>query len=202
MLQSATISKKFYVFFHLLPFLINLKKNARQGKLPKAFFKALRNYIKSILFIAHLVGGLKLLKCVAIAVYNRLGLKLDGKLFVNHRQNLPVGIVHFVVRNLLGRQHASLVNHLLCLREVHKVIVCLFEKTKYRVRQKLNANMFRFDIRFTQLHLYYLSVNCQSNEHTGTRLGKVLILIFFIFDFLRWPSHEKVKQTKAYAFGG
>jgi hypothetical protein len=78
MVKSTTISRNFYVFFHLLPFLINLKKNAQAGKLPKAFFKALRNYLKSILFIAHLVGGLKLLKCTAVSVSNTLNFKIDG----------------------------------------------------------------------------------------------------------------------------
>ncbi len=78
MLQTVGISKNFYVFFHLLPFLIKLRKNIRTGKLPKAFYKSLRNYLKSILFIAHLVGGLKLLKCTTVTYFNKLNVRLDG----------------------------------------------------------------------------------------------------------------------------
>jgi hypothetical protein len=44
----------------------------------KAFLKLLENYIKSILFIAHLVGGLKFLKCAAVNVLNPLNIRLDG----------------------------------------------------------------------------------------------------------------------------
>lgn len=79
MASTVKISKNFYFFFHLIHFLINLKRNARLGKLPKAFFKSLKNYIKSILFIAHLVGGLKLLKCTAVSLYNKFGLRINGK---------------------------------------------------------------------------------------------------------------------------
>lgn len=82
MVKTTTMSKKFYLFFHLLPFLLKFKKNLREGKLSKALFKTFRNYIKSILFIAHMVGGLKLLKCIAVSNLSLFNMKLDGMFFV------------------------------------------------------------------------------------------------------------------------
>jgi hypothetical protein len=42
-------------------------------------FKAFKSYIRSILFIAHLVGGLKILTCAAVSL---IKIKLDGKVFL------------------------------------------------------------------------------------------------------------------------
>ncbi len=86
MARTTATSSKFYLFFHLLPFLLKLKKNLRQGKFSKACLKSLKNYMRSILFIAHLVGGLKLLLCSAVSLSSNFKMKIDGILFFSQER--------------------------------------------------------------------------------------------------------------------
>jgi len=128
MLKTITKSSKFYVFFHLVPFMLKLRKNLKQGKLSKSFQKALQKYIRSILFIAHLVGGLKLLLCSSVSIAKTLKIKLDGTNNFKFRKSFYLGHIGFIFRNLLGITFTTIINHLFCIRKVYQIFISIFKK--------------------------------------------------------------------------
>ncbi len=66
-----TVSK-FYILFHLLPYLLKVKKMIREKRFISSTMKAILNFIGSLLFMAHLVCGLKATLCT----YSNLNLKI------------------------------------------------------------------------------------------------------------------------------
>jgi hypothetical protein len=62
--------------FHLIPYLLKLKKNAREGTLTETSFKAIRKFMGSLLFMATTVAFLKAALCLGhkIPPYNYDGI--------------------------------------------------------------------------------------------------------------------------------
>lgn len=69
-----TISK-FYVIFHLIPYLLKVKKLIRDQRIFKGSMRAIMNFLGSLCFMLHLVCGLKATLCI----HSNLGLPIDGK---------------------------------------------------------------------------------------------------------------------------
>lgn len=72
-----TISK-FYVIFHLVPFLLKVKKLIREQRVFKGSMRAMVNFLGSLCFMLHLVCGLKATLCI----HSNLGLPIDGISFL------------------------------------------------------------------------------------------------------------------------
>lgn len=66
----CVIGMKYYVFFHLIPFLFSLKKNKDQGKVLRALKKTLKSYAFSVLFMGFLVSGFKAGLCFGSVITN------------------------------------------------------------------------------------------------------------------------------------
>ena len=68
-----TVSK-FYVIFHLIPYILKVKKLIREHRIFKGSMKAFLNFIGSLCFMLHLVCGLKLSLCL----HCNMGWDIDG----------------------------------------------------------------------------------------------------------------------------
>ena len=65
--KGAAIGKvgmKYYISFHLIPLLLRLRKCKDMNQVGKLFGKTVIEYIRSVLFMIFLVGGMKVGQCV------------------------------------------------------------------------------------------------------------------------------------------
>ena len=65
---------KFYILFHLIPYLLKLRKVIQENRFISSTTKTILNFVGSLLFMAHLVCGLKATLCT----YSNLNLKIGG----------------------------------------------------------------------------------------------------------------------------
>ena len=75
-IKLATVCKigvKYYVFFHIIPFLLRLRRCQKSEDYRRVILKTLKDYVKSIFFMGFLVTNSK----GALCVNNRLGRELD-----------------------------------------------------------------------------------------------------------------------------
>lgn len=77
-LKTTTVFKlgiKYYLPFHLIPLILRLKKCKEGRKMAIILLRTAYEYVKSVLFMAFLVGGVKSVQCM----YNNASIPLDGK---------------------------------------------------------------------------------------------------------------------------
>ena len=75
LITVCKIGFKYYLLFHLIPLLLRLKKCKEGKKMLIILLKAIKEYIKSVLFMAFLVGGVKGSLCLS----NYTKITLNGK---------------------------------------------------------------------------------------------------------------------------
>ena len=68
--HTSKAASKYYIFFHLIPLVIRLKKLKNIKDLPKAIGTTVVDYSKSVLFMAFLVGLLRAGLCIEFSPKN------------------------------------------------------------------------------------------------------------------------------------
>ena len=62
--ETGKVASKYYIFFHLIPLVLRLRKVKKVEDLPKIILSSTKEYARSILFMSFLVGLLRAGLCV------------------------------------------------------------------------------------------------------------------------------------------
>jgi succinate dehydrogenase/fumarate reductase cytochrome b subunit len=68
------VGVKYYVFFHLIPLVLRIKKSKTRQETSKAVLRTLYEYVKSVLFMGFLVAFTK----GALCIKNQVSAPFDG----------------------------------------------------------------------------------------------------------------------------
>lgn len=64
LVDTGKVACKYYVLFHIVPFVLRLKKIKDRKKALRVFTKSIYEYVRSICFMAFLVGTLRAGLCI------------------------------------------------------------------------------------------------------------------------------------------